>query len=389
MLQQLIGGYRGLPFGARLALFARGAWLPLGLLFFCCYSDRSFVDWCSQFALALLAGLAVLAWGSLAARLAFGNFGLFTGFAFLAWWARLALFAGLTLLASLALLTGLAFFARLALLITATARIAATVLLASAAALVIALWARRGGLLLDFGCGLRFFRLACEQSDQGFDQALEQTWFLHRRGNGCFGWRCGGCRRCGALRCGLDRRFLANQGACGADRLSFFGLGRAHFVAGLACHDFWAVVTQSLNFEVRRFQVIVRQDEDARTGAQLDLGDRVAFLVEQECCNLERHAGANLGGAVLEGFFFDQAQNRQRQRFDVTNDALAVAAWADDAAGLAQRGAQTLAGHFQQTEARNAADLDTCTVGFQCFAHLLLDGALVLGRGHVDEVDDD
>ena len=140
---------------------------------------------------------------------------------------------------------------------------------------------------------------------------------------------------------------------------------------------------------MRGFQVVVGQNHDARTGTQLDLGDGVALLVEQEGGYRDRHLGAHLGGAVLESLFLDQAQDRQRQRFDVADDALAVAARADHAAGLAERGAQALAGHLQQAEARNAPDLDAGTVGFQALADLVFHGALVLRRSHVDEVDDD
>src|SRR5690606_18092967 len=111
--------------------------------------------------------------------------------------------------------------------------------------------------------------------------------------------------------------------------------------------------------------------------------------MEQEGGDLEGHTGADFGGAVLEGFFLDQAQDRQRQRLDVADDALAVTARADDAAGFAERRTQALTGHLQQAEARDTADLDARAVGFQRFTHFLFHGALVLGRGHVDEVDDD
>ncbi len=152
---------------------------------------------------------------------------------------------------------------------------------------------------------------------------------------------------------------------------------------------FRAVITQTLNFEVRRFQLIVRQNDDAGTGAQFDLGDRVAFFVEQEGRDRDRHLSAHFGSAVFQGFFFDQAQDGQRQRFNITDDAGAVAARADDAAAFAQRWTQALTGHFQQAEARNTTDLHAGTVGFQAFADFLFHGALVLGRRHVDEVDDD
>ena len=68
---------------------------------------------------------------------------------------------------------------------------------------------------------------------------------------------------------------------------------------------------------------------------------------------------------------------------------MAVAARADDATALAERWAQALTGHFQQAEARDAADLDAGAVGFEAFADLFFHGALVLGWRHVDEVDHD
>ncbi len=318
LLQQFIRR-RCLLFGARLALFARGAWLAglaLGLLLlrYC----RCFVDRSAQFTLALFAWLALFSRSTLATWLGFSGLCLLAGLALLARRAWLALFTRLTFFASLALLAGLPFFARLtlftrlALLVTPIAGIAAAILLTAAAALVVAL--RTGGcrLLLYLRRGLGLFGLAREQTNQRFDQALEQAWFLRGRSHGRFRrCRSGAGGGCATLRCGLDRGLLANQGASRTDRLDFFGLALAHFVAGLAGDDLRAVVTQALNFEVRRFQVVVRQDEDARAGAQFDLGDGVALFIEQERRDLEGHAGADFGGAILEGLFFDQAQDRQ------------------------------------------------------------------------------
>ncbi len=249
--------------------------------------------------------------------------------------------------------------------------------------------------------GSRFFNhyrsgrlfLGRKQADQGFHQALEQARLVSDR---CRRWgRRNGFyrnRRIGTSRCSLDGCFLANKSAgCGSQRGDFFhfGCSRGDFVAGLAVVCFRAVITQTLNFEVRGFQLVVRQDDDARTGAQFDLGDRVAFLVEQERSDRDRHLSAHFCSAVFQGFFFDQAQNGQRQRFNITDDASAVAARADNAAAFAQRWTQALTGHFQQTEARNATDLNAGAVGFQAFADFFFHGALVLGRCHVDEVDDD
>ncbi len=411
---------RGGLFGAWLAFFTRCTWLALfswgtGRTLF---SDnrgsgtgdsadcRSGIQRFAQFTHAfftLATWLAIFTWGTRctffawSARCAFltgyGR-GFFTGFAwctflagftwdtlfawcaFLAWFTRCTFFTWRTL------------FARLAFFIAATITVAA--LLTTVAALFVAGWAL-GGRFLDHDRCDRLF-LGGEQADQGLHQALEQAWLGNRsRGGSHRGDHFGRHRRVGAGRGGLDRGFLANQGAGRGGRLDFldFGSGSGDFVAGLVGVGFRAVVAQTLHFEVRRLEVIVRQDHDTGTGAQFDLGDRVAFFVEQERGNRDRHLGADFGGAVLQGFFFDQAQDRQGQRLDVTDDAGAVAAWADDAAAFAQGRTQALTGHFQQAEARDATDLHAGTVGFQAFADFFFHGALVLGRGHVDEVDHD
>ncbi len=199
-------------------------------------------------------------------------------------------------------------------------------------------------------------------------------------------------RRVGARRSGFDCSFLANQGAGrgrGWRHFFHFSGSRSDFVAGLVGVGFRAVITQTLHFEVRRFEVIVRQDDDASTSTQFDLGDRVAFFVEQERRHRDWHLSANFCSAIFQGFFFDQAQDCQRQRFNITNDAGAVATRANDAAAFAQRWTQALTGHFQQAETRDATHLDAGTVLFQAFADFLFHGALVLGWRHVDEVDDD
>ena len=89
----------------------------------------------------------------------------------------------------------------------------------------------------------------------------------------------GGRYRCiGAGRGSFHGRFLANQGTGGSRLWCFFGFAGGDFVAGLVVQHFRVVVAQALDFEVRGFQVIVRQDDDARTGAQLDLGDGITLF---------------------------------------------------------------------------------------------------------------
>ena len=342
------------------------AWC-LCLLPFCCRAFFAWFAWLTQFAWLPLftwrAGLTGLAWRTLGA---------------LATW--LLRFLGFT---------GRALFARFALFITIAAFVAVvatTSLLTLATRAISARGALTAWLFRGYRLGC-FFLLSGKQTDQRFDHALEQAGFRLVRRSERGGSSRGGCR---TLRGdSFDGRFLTYQCACGTDRLSLFHFARGHFIAGLAGLHFRAVVAQALHFEVRGFHMVIRQNDDARTGPQFDLGDVVALLVEQEGGNRNRHLGTNLGSAILQCFFFDQAQNRQRQRLDIADDALTGAARADDTAAFAQRWTQTLTGHFQQAEARDAANLDARTIGFQALAHAIFHGALVLWRGHVDEVDDD
>ena len=315
-------------FFSRSTLFTWRAFFTRRTFVACCtlFTWRAFfahgrrgVQWLAQFAYALftvaatlvtrLAWLAFLARCALFARRTFFTWcALFAGYAFFTWGA---LFAWLAFFTRGALGT---LFARLAALVVATAT-AVAALLATVAALFVALRALGGRLLGDGrGSGWRF--LGGEQADQRLHQALEQAWLRHCRSRG---WRGSGRlwfrgdrhRGVGAGRGGLDRGFLAYQGAGGGGLRDLFDLGGGDLVARLGVQRLGVVVAQALDFEVRSLEVVVRQDDDPRAGAQLDLGDGVALLVEQEGSDRDRHQGANLGGAVLQGFFLDQAQDGQ------------------------------------------------------------------------------
>src|SRR5690606_1801355 len=238
---------------ARLAFFTRLTRLALDAFFtrrLCVIDDL--IEGRTQFTLALFAWLTLLARCAFAAGLWLGvvRFELLTWLALFAL-TRLTLLARGTLLTWLAFGARCAFFPRLALLVASASGIAAAVLLAAAAAFVVTRRAAAaGGLLLDFRGGC--FRLSGEQADERLDQALEQAGFL--RGRCCAAGSGRGSRgRCGALWRGLHGRFLAYQRAGRGSRLNVFGFGMAHLVAGLAGHDFRAVVTQALHFEVRGF----------------------------------------------------------------------------------------------------------------------------------------
>ncbi len=126
-----------------------------------------------------------------------------------------------------------------------------------------------------------------------------------------------------------------------------------------------------------------------RAGALLDLIHVAALLVQEVSGDVERYQGANHRTALFQRFFLHDPEDGQRQGTGVADASLAAAARAHLGGELLERRAQALAGHLQQPEPGNAAHLDPGPVGIQGFPHLGLHGALVLGAGHVDEVDDD
>jgi hypothetical protein len=122
--------------------------------------------------------------------------------------------------------------------------------------------------------------------------------------------------------------------------------------------------------------------------ASFDISQLLAFFIEQEGGDCNGNNSANLAGLLFGRLLVDQAHDAQCQRFNATNGALAFTAGADLAAGFAERRAQSLARHFEQSKAGNLAHLNPGTVDFQRFAHFLFNFPLVFRRGHVDEIDD-
>ena len=187
----------------------------------------------------------------------------------------------------------------------------------------------------------------------------------------------------------LHRRPLRGlgRGVVGGGRL---GRGRGgELVARHAAFDFRGVVADAFDFEVRRVHFRRRHDDQVGGRALFDRRHVAALLVQQVGGDGKRHAGADDGAALLQRFLLDHAQNGERQGLDVADASLPQAARADLRGEVLQRRSQPLARHFHQPEARDAADLDARSVRFQRIAHLRFDGAVVAGRHHVDEVDDD
>ena len=148
-------------------------------------------------------------------------------------------------------------------------------------------------------------------------------------------------------------------------------------------------MAQADDLVLRRLEVAVGDQHQADLVAQLDLGDVVTLLIEQEGGDIHRDLAVQGAGVVLHGLLFEDAQDVQGRGFGAADVAGAVAARAGDVAGLGEGRAQALAGQLEQAEAADLAGLYAGAVVAQGVAQAVLDLALVLLRLHVDEVDDD
>src|SRR5690606_24573663 len=147
------------------------------------------------------------------------------------------------------------------------------------------------------------------------------------------------------------------------------------------------VLADARDLVMRGLQLRIGDDHDRGAVAPLDAGERAALLVEQVVGDLHRRLHQHLAGVVLHRVLLGDADDGQRQRLDAAHAAVALAARADDLARLAQARAQALARHLQQAEARDAAELHARAIRTQRLLQPVLDLALVLVGGHVDEVD--
>ena len=190
---------------------------------------------------------------------------------------------------------------------------------------------------------------------------------------------------------GLDHRFLA--------RLDFLFLALAvrhvgvgafgQVVAGLDFFQTRIVVLDAFELVVRRFQVLVRDQDHGDAVPVLDLEHLAALFVEQESTHIDRHLDVNGGRIFLHRLFLDDAQNLQGGRFGVADVAGAGAARAGDVAAFGQGRTQALTRQFHQAEAGNLAHLDPRAVKMQRVFQAGFDFALILCHFHVDEIDDD
>ena len=190
----------------------------------------------------------------------------------------------------------------------------------------------------------------------------------------------------------LDRRLLALRGGGAAGVVGFDRFLDVHLVVqaiagGVVVVGGEFVAADATNLEVGRVERFVGHQGDQRLGPALDARDVLALLVEQEAGDRDRKLDDHASGGRLHRLLFEQSQDRQRQRLNAADAALAETARADLVRILRQRRLEPLARHLQQTETRDAPDLNPRTVGLGRLLEAILDLALVLVVLHVDEVD--
>ena len=94
---------------------------------------------------------------------------------------------------------------------------------------------------------------------------------------------------------------------------------------------------------MRGLQRRVGNEHDLRIVARLEALYPIAFLVEEIGRDLDRQLRDDFDGTFLTGLFADDAEYRQRKRFDAAYRAETGATRAGMVAGLAERRPQALA----------------------------------------------
>ena len=196
-----------------------------------------------------------------------------------------------------------------------------------------------GGIVAAFGRLRLFFATVGKQAEQALDKAAGFALALRCCCRGC-------CRllrlrlvfthRCRSGRGDLfDRRLLHMRVTGGAQGRGFrFDLGDALEAGQGILVD--VLAAHSLDLVFRRLQIGVRDQHDLDIVALLDVGNDLALFIQQVGADVDRQLGKHASGAFLEGFFLDDAQDRQRQRIHAADEAVAVATRADLVRGIAQ-----------------------------------------------------
>ncbi len=249
------------------------------------------------------------------------------------------------------------------------------------------------------GCfdGFRFF--TAEQLFQRVKEAAKQTRLGRLRGGNIILFRRGDANRrfdrrrrrrhiwhseCRQRR--LFRAFTLGVLFFRRQRHRFFVQLRQHVAQGRRFFPF-AYAQHGI---VRRFHLIVRDDDTADAIlTRLNSVHCRPFFVKQIRGDRHRNNGMDFLRILFQRFFFNQAQNGQRQRFVIAHGAGTATARTHVMAGFAQRRAQALTRHFEQAEAGNMANLNTRPVLTHRFTQAVFYRALVTYRRHIDKVDND
>ena len=206
--------------------------------------------------------------------------------------------------------------------------------------------------------------------------------------------------------CSLHRRRIAfnqilnDRDLLGAKRFFFLRLlrirvvsdrlnGFCQFEARFLHFEALVVLTDALNVIVRRFQAGIRHQHDGHTVPCFEFGDVVAFFIQKECRNVNRHLSTDRTRAFLHRFFLQNAEHLNGAGFRISNDAYAVAARAGDVAAFREGRTQTLTRKLHQAETADFGRLYASAVIADGIFETLLHGTLVLRFSHVDEVDHD
>ena len=198
------------------------------------------------------------------------------------------------------------------------------------------------------------------------------------------GNRCGGRRRCN-----LDRRLVLRGDSLGRERRRGIDL-RRHLVARLPCRLAALIfLAHTLDLVARQHHRWIGHQDDLRAGSLFDIDHALTLFVEEKRGDFERQPSDDSARLVLHRLFFDDAEDRQREGLRIADVTTTVARGARPQARISERRTQPLARHLQESESRNAPDLNSGSILLQRFAQTVLDLALIPGRGHVDEVDDD
>ena len=135
--------------------------------------------------------------------------------------------------------------------------------------------------------------------------------------------------------------------------------------------------------------MLIGQHHDRYAVSVLNISQRSAFLVMQKVNDIIRCLHNNLAGEILHDLFFDQAENGQGQGLNTAYSAVAITNRAGLLAGFTQGRPQTLARHFQQSEAGNATNLDPCLINLHGIAQTFFNFTLMFAAGHIDEINHD